>query len=135
MQVTKTTEDIEVRVRPTYCHADSSPRENLFIWNYEITIHNHSCKTVQLLNRFWKIIDACGQVQEVHGPGVVGERPIIAPGDEYKYVSMTHLPTSQGQMVGHYEMISDHSRPFRVDIPLFRLQHPVRLVKAPELEA
>lgn len=128
----KTTEFVDLEVRPIYQRSDSSPRESLYVWTYDVEITNNNKESIQLLNRYWQITDGDDQVQEVHGPGVVGERPIIEPGDTYSYTSFTHLPTPFGKMVGYYEMITANGMNFRAQIPEFHLRLPVQLVPSPE---
>ena len=79
---------------------------------------------MQLVNRYWKIIDANGTLQEVRGKGVVGEQPILLPGEKYEYTSGTPLTTSSGFMEGSYEMQNDHGDKFYVEIPKFSLDYP-----------
>ena len=124
----KITHGVEVSVRPLYRRKDSSPKENLFVWTYQIKIRNLSDLPVQLISRYWQITDAAGNVQKVHGPGVVGERPVIEPSQTFEYSSFTHLTTALGHMAGHYEMVSTNGRSFDVEIPRFPLTMPVRLV-------
>lgn len=122
------TKEIEVSVRPMYRHKDSSPKDNLYVWSYDVKIENLSDHTVQLLNRHWQITDATGQIQRVQGPGVIGERPVIEPSLSFEYSSFTHLTTATGSMRGQYEMTTSEGDSFFVDIPNFALQMPVRLV-------
>jgi ApaG protein len=79
---------------------------------------------VQLRNRYWRITDALGRVQEVRGPGVVGEQPVLEPGQSFEYTSGTPLPTPSGIMVGSYEMEAADGRAFEVAIPAFSLDSP-----------
>lgn len=131
----KVTQGIEVSVRPLYRRKDSSPKENLYVWTYEVKIQNTTSETVQLINRYWQITDADGQLQKVHGPGVVGERPVIEPGKTFEYSSFTHLTTPNGHMTGHYEMVAANGTAFNIDIPRFPLRMPVRLVETVPLSA
>jgi ApaG protein len=89
MTYRKITADIEVSAQPTYMAGHSKPEEGLFVWAYDIQIANHGRQTVQLLHRHWKITNALGQTFEVRGPGVVGEQPVIRPGESYSYSSFT----------------------------------------------
>lgn len=125
---TETTADIEVRVRPIYLREHSDAERQHYVWAYHITILNHSSETVQLLNRYWRITDAHGQVQEVRGPGVVGQHPILTPGEAYEYSSFTHLPTSEGKMRGTYQMRRNNGDLFDVAVPSFPLVVACRLV-------
>ena len=87
------TENIEVSVEPIYLDDESEPEENRFFWAYQVHIANDGDTAVQLLSRYWRITDGLGRVEEVRGPGVVGEQPIIAPGGQYEYTSGCPLPT------------------------------------------
>ena len=86
-----TTQLIQVIVEPIYLEEQSEPDENRFVWAYHIRIENHSSQTIQLLNRHWRITDALGRTQEVRGPGVVGEQPVLEPGETFEYSSGTPL--------------------------------------------
>lgn len=124
----ETTSGITVQVRPIYNHSESSSRNNVYVWSYDVEITNHTSDVVQLLHRYWKIVDEDGNAQEVRGPGVIGQRPIIGAGEKHSYSSFTHLPTPTGHMEGHYEMITTDGYRFHVMIPRFDLHLPVRLV-------
>jgi len=95
-----------------------------FFWAYTIDIVNRGEETVQLKTRHWKITDALGRLQEVKGPGVVGEEPVLKPGESYEYTSGVPLPTPSGFMEGSYGMITEDGRAFDIDIPLFSLDTP-----------
>lgn len=129
---TEITRQIEVQVRPTYLREHSSPERHHYVWSYHITIQNHGSETVQLLNRYWRIVDAHDQVQEVRGPGVVGEHPILAKGEQYSYSSFTHLPTTTGSMSGAYQMRANSGEVFEIAIPHFSLIVSCRLVVSNE---
>lgn len=118
------THDIEITVEPFYLEEQSEPDENRFVWGYRIVIVNHSDDTVQLRDRYWRITDAVGQVDEISGEGVVGEQPILAPGDHFEYSSGCPLDTSSGMMVGQYRMERQDGESFMVDIPAFSLDVP-----------
>ncbi|MDQ7077700.1 MAG: Co2+/Mg2+ efflux protein ApaG [Robiginitomaculum sp.] len=115
----KTTNGILVRVEPFFLDERSSVSERRFVWAYQVEIENHSDITVQVLNRYWRITDAHGHVEEVYGPGVVGEQPVLAPGQSYRYTSGTPLTTPSGLMEGYYEMQGNTGMVFRAPIPLF----------------
>ena len=121
---TETTDDIRVAVRPIYLDQQSSPEEANYVWAYQVRIENRGRETVQLLNRYWHITDAVGRVQEVRGPGVVGEQPVLAPGEAFEYTSGCPLATPSGIMVGSYEMQRDDGQRFEVSIPAFSLDSP-----------
>ncbi|MEQ9326322.1 MAG: Co2+/Mg2+ efflux protein ApaG, partial [Rhodospirillales bacterium] len=100
------------------------PGEHRFVWAYQIRIENQSPETVQLLTRHWRITDAQGRVQEVRGDGVVGEQPILEPGQTFEYTSGCPLATPSGFMVGTYEMKAENGERFDIDIPAFSLDSP-----------
>ena len=102
----------------------SEPDENRFVWANHIRIENDGSETIQLLNRHWRITDALGRTQEVRGPGVVGEQPVLEPGETYEYSSGTPLSTPSGIMVGSYEMEILGGDRFDVAIPAFSLDSP-----------
>lgn len=118
------TRKIAVTVTPRFLADRSSPASGYFFWAYTIDIVNGGNETVQLKTRHWKITDALGRLQEVKGPGVVGEEPVLKPGDSYEYTSGVPLPTPSGFMEGSYGMITEDGRPFDVEIPLFSLDAP-----------
>ena len=115
---------ILIRVRPSYLAGQSDPDEGRWVWAYQIEIVNLSGSTVQLMARRWTITDAHGHVEEVRGPGVVGEQPVIAAGASYSYASGCPLPTDSGSMVGAYFMTDADGRSFEADIPAFSLDTP-----------
>ncbi len=120
-----TTAGITVTVLVFYLDEQSQPESGHYVWAYQITIANGDKIPVQLLRRSWEITDANGHTQRVHGPGVVGETPVIEPGEEYEYTSGTPLGTSSGFMVGKYHMIEVKSgKPFDIAIPAFSLDSP-----------
>lgn len=120
----QTTRSLTVTVEPTFLEEQSSPAENQFVWAYRVRIENHGEKTVQLLRRHWRITDALGRVHEVKGPGVVGEQPVLRPGDSYEYTSGTPLTTPSGIMAGSYQMENDEGEHFDIVIPAFSLDSP-----------
>ncbi len=120
----QTTQGIVVTVKPFYLDDQSSPADNHFVWAYRVRIQNNGGETVQLMRRHWVITDAIGRVQEVEGPGVVGEQPVLRPGDAYEYTSGTPLPTASGIMVGTYEMEGEQGGTFNIAIPAFSLDSP-----------
>lgn len=102
----------------------SNPPANEWFFLYTITIVNQSDETVQLLSRHWIITDANGKVEEVRGPGVVGEQPVLAPGEAFEYTSGCPLPTPFGQMEGTYQMITALGQRFDAAIAPFTLSEP-----------
>lgn len=119
-----TTRNIEVEVEPFYLADRSDPDESRYVWGYRVTIANNSDEFVQLLARYWRITDASGRVEEVRGPGVVGEQPELNPGDSFQYTSGCPLRTPSGFMVGSYTVRSGAGEFFEVDIPAFSLDLP-----------
>lgn len=120
----ETTRSLTVSVQPIYLDDQSSPADNHFVWAYHVRIENGGRETVQLLRRHWKITDALGRVQEVKGAGVVGEQPVLHPGDAYEYTSGTPLSTPSGIMVGSYQMETLQGERFDIAIPAFSLDSP-----------
>ncbi len=118
-----TTAGITVRVSPRFLEEQSDPDQGVWAWSYHIRIENGTADDVQLLSRHWVITDGNGRVEQVRGPGVVGEQPVIGPGEAFDYVSGCPLPTSSGAMAGTYTMAA-RERLFEVAIPLFSLDTP-----------
>ena len=118
------TRSIKITVKPVYLEDQSSPSENHYVWAYHIRIDNEGSRTVQLINRYWRITDALGRTQEVRGAGVVGEQPVLHPGETFEYTSGTPLSTPTGFMVGTYEMEASDGERFDVKVPLFSLDSP-----------
>jgi len=119
-----TTESINVSVTPAYLDDQSSPEEGYYLWAYTIKIENRGAEVVQLKSRYWRITDEQGQVQEVRGPGVVGEQPVLEPGQSFEYTSGAPLSTPSGIMHGAYQMESATGRLFNVEVPAFSLDSP-----------
>jgi ApaG protein len=124
-----TTRSIKVVVKPFYLEDQSSPPEDHYVWAYHVRIENQGPETVQLRRRHWRITDALGRMQEVKGAGVVGEQPILKPGEAFEYTSGTPLPTPSGIMVGSYEMETKAGESFAVAIPAFSLDSPHQAVR------
>ena len=119
------TRGVRVSVRAFYLEDQSQPEENHFVWAYQVRIENRGREQVQLLRRTWHITDASGKVQNVHGAGVVGQQPLLEPGETFEYTSGTPLETPSGFMVGAYHMICPASgEKFDVAIPAFSLDSP-----------
>lgn len=124
-EFTATTRGIRVTVRVFYLPDQSYPDSGQFVWAYRVEIANTGRETVQLLRRTWRITDALGRTQTVHGAGVIGEQPVLEPGGRFEYTSGTPLPTSSGFMRGAYHMVVPGSgEAFDVDIPAFSLDSP-----------
>jgi ApaG protein len=116
------THEIEVTVSPRFLPERSSPDNGYFFWAYTIEITNRSAQTVQLKSRHWKITDAHGRLQEVRGAGVVGEEPVLNPGESFEYTSGVPLPTASGFMLGTYGMLTTSTgETFDIEIPAFSL--------------
>jgi ApaG protein len=120
----ETTESITVTVEPVFLEQQSSLAEGRFVWAYHVRIENGGRETVQLVNRHWQITDARGQREDVRGPGVVGEQPILDPGASFEYTSGCPLKTPSGFMVGSYEMERRDGSRFLIRIPMFSLDSP-----------
>lgn len=118
---------IEVDVETAYLEEQSSPGMNRYVFSYTITIRNEGSSPAKLLTRHWIINDANGNVQEVHGEGVVGEQPYLKPGESFQYTSGTVIETPVGSMEGSYQMLSEDGTPFNADIPAFTLSLPNKL--------
>ena len=115
------TRDIEVTVAPRFLAERSSPDNGYFFWAYTIEITNRGAETVQLKTRHWRITDAHGRLQEVRGAGVVGEEPVLKPGENFEYTSGVPLPTPSGFMAGSYGMVTATGEHFDIEIPAFSL--------------
>jgi ApaG protein len=126
----ETTRAITITVQPFYLEEHSSPVDSHYVWAYRVRIENGGGETVQLRNRHWRITDSLGRLHEVRGPGVVGEEPIIAPGQSFEYTSSCPLSTPSGFMVGDYEMETQAGERFLARVPAFSLDVPPRLREA-----
>ncbi|WPZ36355.1 Co2+/Mg2+ efflux protein ApaG [Thalassobaculum sp. OXR-137] len=125
----ETTRDIQVTVTPMYLDGQSSPSENHYVWAYQVRIENIGRETVRLRTRHWRITDATGHTQEVRGPGVVGEQPLLGPGEHFEYTSGCPLATPSGLMVGSYSMENADGALFDVAIPAFSLDSPHETIR------
>jgi ApaG protein len=128
--MTKKKRDITVSARTSFMMSESDVDSQKFVWSYEITIVNHTDEIVQLLNRFWRITDMTGRIEDITGIGVVGLQPVIKPGKEFSYKSYCQINTPQGTMEGHFEMQNMEDQHFEVEIPKFILSAPSRMTKA-----
>jgi ApaG protein len=120
----ETTDGITVRVVTNFLEDQSVPAQARWFWSYHIRLENHRDDPVQLLSRHWKITDGRGGISHVDGDGVVGEQPLLNPGNSHDYVSGCPLPTPSGMMEGHYRFIRVDGSTFLVEIPRFRLVAP-----------
>lgn len=118
------TNGIQVTVEPQFLDDESDPERGYFFWAYTIEILNLSAEPVQLRTRHWEIVADNGQAQTVDGHGVVGEEPLLAPGEAFEYTSGAPLPTPSGFMRGRYGMETARGDGFEVTIPAFSLDSP-----------
>ncbi len=121
---TAVTEGVRVTVESTYLADRSAPEEASYAFAYHVTIANEGRERVQLLRRHWIITDGNGRVEEVEGPGVVGQQPVLEPGSQHRYTSGAVLTTPVGTMEGTYEMVDTTGRSFKARVPRFGLQVP-----------
>jgi ApaG protein len=119
------TGDLTVRVAVSYLPEQSAPDQARWFWSYHVRIENRGETTVQLLERYWRIVDGRGNVHEVRGQGVVGEMPVITPGESYDYVSGCPLDTPAGVMSGHYQLVDEAGNRIDAGIPEFALLSPL----------
>ena len=119
------TAGIRVSIRAFFLEDQSRPEDRHFVWAYKVRIENAGVLTVQLMRRTWTITDAHGHIQHIHGPGVVGEQPVLDPGDVFEYTSGAPLETPSGFMTGIFHMVTvDSGEPFDVATPSFSLDSP-----------
>ncbi len=122
---TALTRGVRVTVRAFYLADQSVPEEGRHVWAYRVEIRNEGSRAVQLLKRTWLITDAQGRTTRVHGEGVVGEQPVLDPGEAFEYTSGTPLSTPSGIMRGTYHMITlPDEEPFDAEVPAFSLDSP-----------
>ena len=118
------TRQIEVTVEPNFMPERSSVENHQYFWSYTIVITNAGNETVQLQTRHWIITDATGHQENVRGEGVIGEQPVLAPGERFEYTSGVPLQTASGFMTGRYQMVSESGERFEIDVPTFSLVSP-----------
>lgn len=118
------TRSIRVKVASRFVAERSRPMMSEYFFAYSIRISNEGRETVQLVSRHWWITDAEGQVEEVTGPGVVGEQPVLGPGEAFEYTSACPLATPFGSMSGTYHMVTDSGERFEAEVGLFDLAEP-----------
>jgi ApaG protein len=118
------TRQIEVTVEPNFMPERSVVDKGQYFWSYTIVITNSGTETVQLRSRHWIITDATGRKQEIRGEGVIGEQPVLAPGERHQYTSGVPLPTASGFMTGRYQMVNESGERFEIDVPTFSLDSP-----------
>ena len=119
-----TTKNIKVQVKSQYAPSRSNPNQNEWFFLYTVRITNEGSDTVQLISRHWVITDGMGKVQEVRGPGVVGNQPVLAPGESFEYTSGCPLTVPFGSMQGTYQMVNDREEQFDIEIAPFVLMEP-----------
>ena len=118
------TRQIEVTVEPNFMPERSAVDKGQYFWSYTIVITNSGNETVQLRSRHWIITDATGRKQEIRGEGVIGEQPVLAPGERHQYTSGVPLPTASGIMTGRYQMVTESGEQFEIEVPTFSLDSP-----------
>ncbi|MCA9542165.1 MAG: Co2+/Mg2+ efflux protein ApaG [Myxococcales bacterium] len=118
------TRGVRVKVRSAYVPDRSDPDEDFYFFAYRVVIDNEGTVPVKLISRHWIITDGTGHAEEVKGPGVVGEQPLLAPGESYAYTSACPLPTPVGSMHGSYQMVSANGERFDARIAPFTLACP-----------
>ena len=116
--------DIDVQVEVRFIERESNPDDGRFVFAYTITITNNGSEDATLLNRYWRITNAEGRVEEVAGPGVVGKQPRLLPSESFRYTSAAIIETPVGSMEGHYEFVRDSGETFRTPIAPFSLSQP-----------
>lgn len=119
-----TTRGIRVQVESRYLEEQSVPEESYYFFQYRVQISNGGDETARLVSRTWIITDADGGVHEVQGPGVVGEQPVLRPGDDFEYTSFCPLKTPVGAMEGRYQMVTSKGESFDAEISAFTLAVP-----------
>lgn len=121
------TDGIRITVTSRYLPDRSAPRAGRYFWAYTVQMENVGARPAKLLTRHWVITDARGEVEEVQGPGVVGEQPHLEPGASFQYTSGCMLATSSGKMHGTYQMVRDDGTSFDAEIAPFSLSLPITL--------
>ncbi len=117
--------NMEIKVVPCYQEELSSKHD--FFWEYQVSVKNHSNSVVQLIGRHWQIICSDGRVHEVSGDSIVGERPVLKPGEAFEYKSLANLKTSSGIMKGHYKILAN-GKILDIEIPAFSLDNPFEIM-------
>jgi ApaG protein len=118
------TNNVRVEVESQYAPEHSQPFQSHWFFHYTVRITNEGDETVQLISRHWTIVDATGHCEEVKGPGVVGEQPVLAPGESFHYTSGCPLKAPSGIMRGTYQMVDEDGGYFDVEIAPFALHEP-----------
>ena len=121
---TRVTRNIEITVLPEFLPERSDADQGHYFWAYTVEIANQGATPIQVTDRHWKITDANGRLEEVRGPGIVGEQPVLEPGDVFRYTSGCPLTTPSGFMAGSYRVVADGGSVFEAEIPMFSLDSP-----------
>jgi ApaG protein len=121
------TNSIRVEVMSQYSTENSKPLQDVWVFEYTVRITNQGAETVQLLSRHWIITDALDHVEEVKGPGVIGEQPVLAPGESFKYSSWCPIKTPTGMMRGTYQMVRAGGAQFDIEVAPFGLKARYRV--------
>lgn len=119
----QTTDGVTIHAQPVFMDDESEPEDHSYLWAYTIRIDNDRDDDIELLTRRWRIIDGTGRAENVDGEGVVGEKPLIRPGESFEYTSCCPLKTASGLMDGSYEFSTPHGRK-RIPVPRFSLDSP-----------
>jgi len=119
-----TTRGIRIQVESSYIEEKSAPQDDYYFFSYHVRISNSGQETAQLISREWIITNSDGEVERVEGPGVVGEQPVLAPGEEFEYTSFCPLRTNVGSMHGAYTMRTTDGNTFEAQIAPFTLAVP-----------
>lgn len=129
----ETTQDILIEVFPSYVPERSAPESNQYFYAYKIKITNNSQNACRVIHRHWKIKDGNGKTYDVQGSGVVGEQPMLAPGEFYEYTSFCPLHSPYGNMRGKYQMIDQFGERFWVTVPVFFFRPPRDISPGPSV--
>lgn len=124
MVFSEVTNEIAVKVVPKFLSEQSELGRKEFVWSYNVEIENNSLRRVKLMRRHWSLTDAEGRTEEVVGAGVVGQQPVLEPGQKYTYASHAVLRTSTGFMRGDYDMVDENGSQIKVNVPAFSLDEP-----------
>jgi ApaG protein len=126
--VQQITEGVSITVETFYNEQQSNPLLGEYTFNYKISIDNFSNFPIKLLRRYWQIFDSNGTVRDIEGEGVIGQQPVLEPGDSFQYVSGANIKTDMGRMVGKYQMENMlNKKLFYVDVPEFDLIAPYKM--------
>lgn len=127
----ESTQDILIEVFPSYVPERSAPENNQYFYSYRIKITNNSPTSCRVIHRHWKIKDGNGKSYDVQGSGVVGEQPMLAPGESFEYTSFCPLHSPYGNMRGKYQMIDEFGERFWVSVPVFFFRPPANIGSDP----